>query len=101
MHRKSLEAAEHIRKQDESHVKSESLSTTSSSHTGTVDEDFDDKYADDFKNESVNILRTKAKEHSIKLIEDRNQYASKDHFEHVSNIESHVVDDHNNSINNN
>ena len=92
MHRKSLEAAEHIRKQDEkdmmfgensfennNNVHSSSNSTSQSSppiKTITTPKNNSNsvtkpsKKKDDLKSESVANLRAKAKEHSAKLIGD-------------------------------
>ena len=89
MHRKSLEAAEHIRKQDENELFNENLSPStelsSSSPISTsvsppsvvikipttmITDENDNK--NEFKSESVANLRAKAKEHSAKLMEDVN-----------------------------
>jgi hypothetical protein len=78
MHRKSLEAAEHIRKQDENELFSEKspsttdITSSSISMSPLVKKLENDGDNDDLKTESVANLRAKAKEHSAKLMVDVN-----------------------------
>ncbi len=80
MHRKSLEAAEHIRKQDENEniLLNEGLSLTppassSSPESLTLSNKNENKkfIKSESKSDSVANLRAKAKEHSLKLIESQ------------------------------
>jgi hypothetical protein len=84
MHRKSLEAAEHIRKQDENELFNENLSPSTESSSSIIstsispsvkiiiNQENENNSKDDLKSESVANLRAKAKEHSAKLMEDVN-----------------------------
>ena len=82
MHRKSLEAAEHIRKHDENELFNEnlspstasslSISTSTSSPVVPSSKNVVENKVEDIKSESVANLRAKAKEHSAKLMEDVN-----------------------------
>ncbi len=70
MHRKSLEAAEHIRKQDEIDVNAEDFPATLKTEIPGS--------SIDLKNKSANNLRAKAREHCIKLI---SKYATESNLE--------------------
>lgn len=77
MHRKSLEAAEHIRKQgdfdgDEKEIDAISVGDSNESlNSGSLKSPKKDNKSE-MKNESVAALRAKAKEHSAKILEDVN-----------------------------
>jgi hypothetical protein len=94
MHRKSLEAAEHIRKQDEIDVNDDQISTMISLNSPTEEENFDNKV--DLKTKSLNSLHAKAKEYSLKLIEDSSKYAAKP--DHVNSADYSGVDESSSSM---
>ena len=109
MHRKSLEAAEHIRKQDENEFFNENLSpstesssiSTSVSPSVKISQENENNKNDDLKSESVATLRAKAKEHSAKLMEDvniinNNSYSIDDKYQ-INNNERKITENNSTS----
>lgn len=80
MHRKSLEAAEHIRKQGDYDGDTKDMDKTSADDSIISSKSSSSKSPrkdrNDMKNESVASLRAKAKEHSAKILEDVNNIKS-------------------------
>jgi hypothetical protein len=109
MHRKSLEAAEHIRKQDENELFNENLSPSTESSSSIIstsispsvkiiiNQENENNNKEDLKSESVANLRAKAKEHSAKLMEDVNIINNKYQINNNNNNERKITENNSTS----